>query len=504
MKRSIFLVPLLAAFATPAFAQSFNDVIRFSQENQQSTARSVGMGNAMGAVGGDMSTLSSNPAGIGLYRSSEFSISTGLNVPITRSTYLGKRNNDFTIRGSFGGTGGVFSFHSGLEKENGLLALNFGLAFNKLQDYTQRSTVQANNTTSSYLDALAEQANALGLTPDNFKGGDEAFGRNNWEILSAWRAYLLEPEGPRDAQGKITKFDHFVTPLANGEAVRQTQRFASRGHLSEFDMSAGFNISNVFYGGATLGIQVLDYRHDRKYTEESLMQKDYGFSSMSYMESTQISGYGVNLKLGVIYRPIDFFRVGFSFHTPTAMQVESKGTLNVEAHFLDGKMRNTKSKSPEGRTSYSMTTPMRLQGSAAITFGHVAMLAAEYTYSLYPLASLGTGTDYETANDVIRNQLRPTHGVGVGAELVARQVAFRLGGGFQTSPYTEKLFDPYGQRYYFSAGLGYSGAHFSADVAYRQMVQRGEYALYTFKNTDYQVDRRIASNLILATLAFRF
>lgn len=51
-----------------AMTQNAYDAARYAGDELNGTARFVGMGGAMGALGADISTIGTNPAGIGLFR----------------------------------------------------------------------------------------------------------------------------------------------------------------------------------------------------------------------------------------------------------------------------------------------------------------------------------------------------------------------------------------------------------------------------------------------------
>ena len=61
MKRILAAV-FLSAMALQAGAQDWRDALNISENDYLGTARSVGMGNAMTAVGGDLGSLTFNPA----------------------------------------------------------------------------------------------------------------------------------------------------------------------------------------------------------------------------------------------------------------------------------------------------------------------------------------------------------------------------------------------------------------------------------------------------------
>ena len=78
MKISFYMAALATVMAVPALAQETYENAKIATEDLNGTARYVGMGGAMDALGADISTIGTNPAGIGLFRKSNISLSAGM------------------------------------------------------------------------------------------------------------------------------------------------------------------------------------------------------------------------------------------------------------------------------------------------------------------------------------------------------------------------------------------------------------------------------------------
>ena len=76
--KKIYFVAAMAVATLPAVAQETYQDTKLVENELNGTARYVGMGGAMEALGADLSTMSTNPAGIGLFRSSQIAVSGGL------------------------------------------------------------------------------------------------------------------------------------------------------------------------------------------------------------------------------------------------------------------------------------------------------------------------------------------------------------------------------------------------------------------------------------------
>ena len=101
------------ALALTVHAQNAYDAERLLGNDLNGTARFVGMGGAMSALGGDISVMGSNPAGIGIFRSNDFSVTLGLNNSATISTFNGTTMEEDKTRASFDQLGFVYTYKVG-------------------------------------------------------------------------------------------------------------------------------------------------------------------------------------------------------------------------------------------------------------------------------------------------------------------------------------------------------------------------------------------------------
>ena len=498
---------LLAAIQIPISlrAQGLNEILLYSQHLPTSTARAVGFGHAMGAIGSDFSTLATNPGGLGFYRSHEMAGTLNLGLNLGRETYRNQTLTSPALSAELGGLGLVLALSSDRDVESGLISLNFGIAYNQLACYRNVYTAQASNTTS-FLDALTQEANDLGMTPSTFDNND-VLSAYNWFLVAARKAYLLEPV---NTSGKPWKpndpFHHFRAVLEDGEIVEQQQVADTDGHLGEVDLSTALNISNRLFLGFTLGIQELYYTQNLKHTERSISDPS-GIGSLSAFTLSQLSkdeGLGINFKVGAIVRATDFLRIGLAFHTPTVMGLESSFRVKAEAQFKNPPPF-TSYETPKGLNKVTMYQPFKTIGSLAVILGTHASISADYAFSYTPFARFANVADFSKENDLLQQNTRPVHDIRAGAEFLFLPFVFRVGGGFRTSPYSSELYEKIGKRYYASTGFGmfFDGLYF--DVAYRHLWESSEGLLYKYSpNYEALSKRKHFEGLLISTLGIRF
>ncbi len=487
------------------YAQDIHDLLLYSQNNPISTARSVGAGGAMGAIGGDLSTLSTNPAGLGFYRSSEVAGTLNLGLSLGTETYRRQTYTTPSFNADLGGLALVLNFGN-REKESGLIDFNFGIAYNQLASYDFAYTAEAENADHSYLDALTLEAQTQRLTPADFDRND-IFSGYNWFMIAARKAYLIEPVNTSGQPWKVGQpFDHFRSVLEPGEVVRQTQINTTTGHLGEIDFSVGMNFSNTLFLGVSLGVQELYRSWTTKHTERTLFPSVPN-STLDYFvlqQKVKEEGMGVNLKVGTVLRANDYLRFGLAFHTPTVLSVETSFRVQADAYFKTGTPIREFFETPKGVNKYRFYEPFRALGSVGVFLGSYGFVSADYIFSYTPLTRFDDVANYSSDNEVFQRDTKPTHEVRAGAELLLLPFVFRAGGGYKTSPYGENLYARYGAMWYATAGFGMAFDGFYFDLAYRHAVQDGEGVLYKYANVEATSTRWSFEGMLLSTIGFRF
>ena len=291
-----------------ATAQSYAEsALLFSRINPGGSARIQALGGTQVSLGGDYSSAFSNPAGLGMYNRSEFTITPGFTSSKTSSEYLGNTTGDAQSKIIVPGLS--FVFHS--DKSVGkLLGGTFGISVNRINDFNRTFNYTGVNNNNSLIDYFVGVANNQNATPT------ELFSQNgslyNDPTGLAWDNWLLIDTGPRN----------YAADTVNKDAVgffgkpQQFEKVQTKGSQYQVSISYGINLSDRVFLGAGVGITSLDFTSRKTYSE-TFPSGNRPLNSMVLAENLHTSGSGINLTLGAIYKPIDFFQVGFSVATPT-------------------------------------------------------------------------------------------------------------------------------------------------------------------------------------------
>jgi hypothetical protein len=477
------LTALFLGLTLNSFAQNEDDALRYSNTKFGGTARSSAMAGAFGALGSDFSSLSINPAGIGLYRKSEFTFSPAIGGAATQSNYTGEVYKDDRYQFSISNFGMVLA-GTKESKANKWKGAGFAFGYNRLVNFNNRIVIQGNNGSSSLTDVYLSEAQAL--DPTNLP----AFGTD-----MAWSTYLIDT-----LNGKY----YSAMPSNINKVQRKT--IEKRGGMGETVISFGGNYNNKLFLGATLGFQKIRYWEESNYSEspvtDSLDIK--GFSVNNYLNT---DGNGMNLKLGLIYMPAPFVRIGGAFHSPTFFNMHDNYSTGMTTSFNDGTTitagTDANGGGDKGNYDYRFNSPFRAIGSLAFIFGQYGLISADYEYVDYREARFrAVGYSFIDQNNTIRDKYKAAGNIRVGSEIKLDPFSIRLGYALYASPFKDKSL--MSDQQYFTGGFGYRQDGFFADISYVRSMYNEKYYLYNSSFNLTPSQNKLTSGSIVATVGVRF
>ena len=456
MKKLILIMSIGVLCSFESTAQNEIDALRYSQLTFGGTARFASMAGSMGALGGDISTLSFNPAGIAVFRKSELSITPSFFSQNTSSTFNGSNSGDRKFNLGLDNLGFVGSVHLKDDKNGGWQFFNFGVGYNQTNNFNNRINVQDYNKNSSLLDNYVASAN--GHTPADF----DLFSTN-----LAYQAYLINPIGIPN------QYNHVIPNY--GE--KQLKTIDMSGYQGETDISFGGNYKNKLFLGGTIGIVRLKYSESSAYTESS--DTTQGFRSFTLNNNLTTNGKGFNFKFGIIFKPLDWLNIGGAIHSPTEIRLSDKYSSSITSDVdTSGVALSGSMSSPDGSFNYSVTTPWRAIGSIGFVIKKIAVINAEYEYVNYSYAQLhSTPNVFSDVNTTIRNNYTAAGNARVGGEVRLDPFAIRIGYAYYGSPYKSGD-NANANRMSYTIGGGYRFNKFFMDIAYI-------YSMYTEYNYLY-------------------
>ena len=505
MKRFLYILSLLPLGLT---AQNMYNVVPLFENDLAGTARFVGMGGSMSALGADLSTMGTNPAGMAIYRLNDLSLTLGLDAKYNKATYLDevtKSNSTSTMLDNFSV---VFS-----SKRDGktLKYLNFGLG------YRQRNNLNSAFEMSGIADIYSQQYVMEQLYRNNKFDHNNLDGwmydsfKHSWLTLLAAEAYLCDSTGTHFLTYPDTTLVWMPDDIAYYEK--------STGGVNTVDFNISANFNDRIYLGATIGVSFVDYNRYSWYAESDAYGNIYELENNKYLK-----GSGFDLKLGAIFRPFKYspFKIGLSFHTPTWYSLKDYSTATITS--WDGYRISTDNSECFNGTlavNENLRTPWRLNASMSYTFGTYLALNAEYEYANYAQSAFtANGRLYKAQNEEIGYNLKQQHIARVGAELNFDRYALRAGYNYLSAPFAsgayKELYNAaitetsteYMNSYeknVATAGIGYKGSVFYFDVAYMYEIQRAEFfPFYDSEWTNPGAAVTRTNHSFVATVGMRF
>jgi hypothetical protein len=440
-------------------AQDERDALRYSFLQPQGKARSIGFGSALGSVGGDFTSLSVNPAGIGIYRRSEITITPSLMFANTSSDYTGNNDDNSGSHFSMSNLGFVITkAEKGNRNRNGgWTAVSFGIGLTRLADFTRNYAYEGRNITSSGSYVFEYDANKYGLSSNHMIStpGDLGF-----------ESYLLDPV--TDTFGNIT-YHTVVHPSANSP-VSQSTIIRERGGISELGLTLGGAYEDKLLIGGTLGFPIVRYERNKTFEERDMSGDDNNdFNYYRYSDDLRTNGAGVNFKLGFIYKPVDNFRFGLAVHTPTYYSLTDISNLSVIAN-TEGTVGTQTATALENQYDYHLTSPWRGVASATALFGPYGFFTFDYEYVDYGSSRVTFGSsayekDYQRyVNNTIKSTYQGAHNVRTGVEIRIENFMLRGGFGYYGDPYKSSTVN--GEHIDISGGLGFRFANAFVDLGF--------------------------------------
>lgn len=527
--RKIYFALSMGCIATGAFAQSAIDAYRFSQPDLKGTARFMGMGGAFGALGGDLSTLSQNPAGIGVYRSNELGFTLDLDIQKSTSDAMGLKTNDSQTKFYLDNIGGVATLRLG---SNVMPNLNFGFTYNKAVSFNRRyrgTIPQLQTSMSNYIAGLANN-NELTVADVESTNGYDPYNPTDGGIQAPWLAilgydsYLINPNGDPDDPSWTGQFGDGTSGIGSFDVTE-------KGSVDEYNIAFGGNISNIVYWGMNFDIVNFDYRLDAAYGEE--LTGAYVFDPTTKLVGPtdsrwqmrnlyRANGTGFNYQLGVIVKPIQELRLGFAFHTPTWYNLTETYSAGTSMKYYGQNLSASTNDGYPGSQDYNFNSPWKIIASAAGVIGNKFIISADYEWNGYKTMKFSEASNYyggggywddpwddyysatpaafnndpyKYENQDIKDVYRHTDTFRIGAEYrVTPSFSVRAGYSHVSSPVESKAKDNSMTIYtagtipnyrfdndtnYITCGLGYRHKGFYIDMAYVYKQMTSEYHAFT-------------------------
>lgn len=519
MKKKLLIPSLLFAFAGTILAQGEMDAYKMSQTDMLGTARSVGMGGAVGAMGGDLTAVSVNPAGIGYFSSSQVATTLNFQNVNTESVMTGNTLKEGKFKTNFNNLGFVGVFK--MQDNDVIPSLNFGFSFNRLKNFDRvyKSAGDGINSIGEYAAYIASSYKSISKPDYELDVSDyrEYYPFDYYDPLTVlgYNAGLFNQIGESSNYSSNT----------NGYLNYNELFVKESGYVDSYDFNFGTNIANVVSLGMTVSVTDIKYKKYAMYSEATDHNSD-GFALENFLTS---EGTGVQVALGIIAQPIPQLRLGLAYHTPTWYDMTdiynahidynlqgiggAKGSIDTREDYNGYLMGNS-------YFDYKFRSPDKLTLSAIGMFGPV-LLSVDYDWINYSNNMRLKEGDMDVQGDVIKEDFNGASALRIGSEIsFTKQFTGRVGYSWKQSPINKKVVSGEHEvmtvgtdnhyvldkdTHHITWGLGYRfSKSFFADLAFVYKTQKGDMYMFDTESRSDRADLKTNTFQGMLTLGYRF
>ena len=494
------------------FAQGEMDAYKFSQYDISGTARYMSMGGAFGALGGDISSISTNPAGLGIYRSSEVLTTISLSSVKAKTNWVGTKMDDSKTKFNFDNIAFVGCFPTG--NDEGVITWNIGFSCNREKSFDRQYRVGRGSGGYSLSDYVAAVTNRTGATGNQLAITDsnDPYQSQNWLSVMGYDLYMIDSKDQSKGGNFFSQFGQYNSKgtWENWPVQTSDLYVRERGYIYKFDFSFATNISNKIYLGVSLFATSITYRMNSSYDEDFGIAKGSTQTKSDHLfmdNYSSVDSTGVGFNLGVIVRPSDYLRVGVAYNSPTWYELtnsySAESGTRIHDYFTDKNGNKTDldgtTRTDDHVTDYNMHSPDRWIFSVAGILGQTALISVDYELTNYKNMRFFnySGDEMADENSYIKSDFKSSGMLKAGTEIkFTPKFAFRLGGAWQSSSMSDDTKNglveiatagtrtAYTVDYhttYYTAGIGYRFTpNFYTDLACVYRMQKEN--AYAFSN----------------------
>jgi len=448
-------------------AQEFSDALRYSQTNLNGTARFRAMGGAFGALGGDFSAISVNPAGSAVFANNAAAITLSNYSTKNKSNYFGTETSEKDNSFDLNQLGAVWIFRDYAETSK-WKKMSLALTYENNNDFDNRIYSQGINPTNSVADYFISYANGISegtITNNNFERLDYA----GQQAYLGYEGFFINPT--------VSGGNQYVSALTGTGDFYQENYISSTGYNGKLSFNAAAEYDERFYFGLNLNSHFVDFNQTTSFYEDYLDSPNHdtatGVQASRFTNELYTYGTGFSFQLGTIAKVTNEFRVGVAYESPTWYRLndELRQTLLVECAdcFDDTTSFYADPDLVIIYPTYRLNTPGKWTGSLAYVFGTKGLLSFDYSLKDYSNTKFKHSTDVNTQLSTL---LDTANEFRVGGEYRIKAWSLRAGYRFEESPY--KNGNTMGNLTSYSGGLGYNFGDVKVDMS------------YTFAKRDFQ------------------
>ncbi|GLB53848.1 transporter [Neptunitalea chrysea] len=502
-------------------AQDITDALRYSTDELTGSARVRAMSGAFGALGGDISAISINPAGSAIFTTSEAGATLGnfstQNDNNFFNTLTTENNNKFDLsQGGF-----VFVLNNTNDKAN-WKKLSLGVNYDITNNYSNSNFIAGINTNNSIDQYFLAYANGVELgIMDAGSYPDLDNVSNSQYIIDYIYQYLGQYDGFAQQQAFLAYQAYLIDPVSNDASntgyvsnalytngVDQQYSLETTGANRKFTFNFGAQYKDFLHLGLNLNSHVIDFKK-RTYLSEIGFDAysstgDYStVQEIGFENYLEVYGNGFSFQLGAIIKAGNNLRFGATYDSPTWYSIDEELSQGLFAVSVDdiGNEYDADQVYPNITNvyeTYKIKTSGKLSGSVAYVFGKKGLLSFDYSRKDYGSIKFKPENNsyFRSQNQVINNSLTTANTYRLGGEYRIDRFSLRGGYRFEESPYKNGV--TVGDLTGYSLGVGYDFGATKLDISYDRAEQDSMYQLYSVGLTDASNITTIFQNIMIS------
>lgn len=509
MKKIYLAIAIVTGFFN-ANAQGVNEALQYSITDMNGTARFRGVSGAFGALGGDLSAISINPASSVVFANNQAAFTLNHNFNSIKSDYFDTKNLSNSNNMSFNQIGGVFVFEN---DDNSSGWNKFALAINYDNQANFRNSVflSGENPTNSIDQYFLNQAR--GMRYSDISGLEyNQMGFQQTQVKLGYDSQLLDYDTTNNV------FYTNISHAPDGKKYSQQSIYKNTGYNGKLAFNFSAEYEKKLMVGINLNAHFSEFTQQKSFTETN-DKANYSIGAtahnINFYNELQSKGAGFSLQVGGIYKPTPELRLGFTYDSPTWMVIEDQLSQRLSASGI------AKYNGPPPYTinfnnnidpkvniifePYTIVTPDKWTFSGAYVFGKQGFISFDYSIKDYSSITFKPFNQFNDPKGNNSNNIFPTlfgtsNEFRVGAEKKIKQWSLRGGYRREGSPYADKSYmsDLEG----FSGGIGYNWGGTKLDFAYS--TSKRSYKEEIFQNIPDLASLSKRNNNFTVTLAIEF
>jgi hypothetical protein len=496
MKKLIGLIALCSVYSLSYSQNSFSsgyyiDGVFLSDMQGFSSARSTALAGAYSSLGGDLGAIGQNPAGIGVFRTSQFSFTPAFSSVNTNSTFSGQENTDFVYKMNLHNIGVNMNINT--NNGSGWQCVNLVLGYNQLANYNGTYKIAGTTNGTSMANEFVNYAN-----------GNKVNDLNSYFEQLAFYSYVIDTIPGSNGSSYYSAYDNIP--------VRQQHILEKNGSVGTYYFGMGTNYDHKLYFGFNFNIISGDYQYKTSHSEMDVEDKitDHSFS-FGYNLDTWVKGW--NLGIGVIYRPIEPLRLGLSIQTPSFIRITQETSTRMSATDDNGKTYVEVPVDEYGyelgamSESYEISTPAKFTAGVSYLFEDIGLISFDYEiedFTKIKFSNSDYGADYFSAeNSEMKDNMRVAQTFRFGVEAKLNRFYLRGGCAYKESPYSSEMLNSDAYTLLSTAGFGYNTGSTYIDFTYSLQTVSENYLMYNHSALP-KAELETTSGKILLTVGFKF